>query len=50
MKFDSIMINDREVGPVDEFCHLGSLITARSICDKEVKICIGKANAALGKF
>lgn len=42
---DMIMIDDREVGSVDEFCYLGNLIRAGSSCDKEVKSPNRKANA-----
>ena len=47
---DKIVIDDREVESVDAFCYLGSLITADSSCDREIKIRIGKANAAFGKL
>lgn len=47
---DRIMIDDIQVGPVDEFCYLGSLMTADSNCYKEVKKSTGKANAVFGKL
>src|SRR6218665_3838025 len=47
---EKIMIGGREVKSVDAFCYLGSLMLADSSCDSEVKVCIGKANAAFGRL
>ena len=35
---------------VDDFCYLGSTLTADNSCDKEIRIRIGKANAAFGRL
>lgn len=35
-----IMIDERDIGSVEEFSYLGSLITADSNFDKEVKMSI----------
>lgn len=46
---DKIMIDKKEVGAMDDFCYLGSLIVEDSSCDdKEVEICIWKAHVAFG--
>src|SRR5688572_2798671 len=34
-------IEDREVEFVDALCYLGSLMTADTRCNREIKICIG---------
>ena len=38
---EKIVIDGREVKSVDPFCYLGSLMTADSRCDREVKVRIG---------
>src|SRR6218665_1733508 len=45
-----LMTDGREVKSVDAFCYLGSLMTADSSCDREVKVRIGKANATFGRL
>ena len=35
---------------VDEFCYLGSYISQNDNCEKDVKVCIGKASAIFGKM
>jgi len=47
---EKIMIDGKEVKSVDAFCYLGSLMTAVSSCDREVKVLIGKANVTFGKL
>ena len=42
---EKITIDGKEVKSVDALCYLGSLMTADSSCDREVKVRIGKANA-----
>lgn len=49
-KVDRTMIDDREVGPIDDFCYLGSLITADSNRYKKVKMRIGKVNVAFRRL
>src|SRR6218665_3524034 len=47
---EKIMIDGKEVKSVDAFCYLGSLMTADSSCDREVKVRIEKANAIFGRL
>lgn len=49
-KTDEIRIADRNVDIVEDFCYLGSTLSADSRCDKEIKSRIGKANAAFGRL
>jgi|SRR6218665_13686 len=41
-----IIVGGDEVETVDSFCYLGSTLTDDSSCDKEVRVHVGKANAA----
>ena len=47
---DKVTIDGRPIDEVEDFCYLGSTLTADSSCDKEIRIRIGKANAAFGKL
>src|SRR6218665_13660 len=47
---EKIMIDGREVESVDAFCYIGSLMAAESNCDREIKVCIGRANATFGRL
>ena len=47
---DRVTIDGRPVEEVEDFCYLGSTLTVDSGCDKEIRIRIGKANAAFGKL
>jgi len=45
-----LKVNRQLVECVNEFCYLVSIITDTGSCDKEVKICIGKANSAFKRL
>ena len=47
---EKIMIDGREVESVDAFCYLGSVITADSSCDREIKVRIGRANVTFRRL
>ena len=47
---DKIKIDNKPIDVVDDFCYLGSTLAADSSCDKEIRIRIGKANAAFGRL
>src|SRR5688572_8183106 len=47
---DGIKIDNKTIDVVDDFCYLGITLTADSSCDKEIRIRIGKANAAFGRL
>ena len=39
-----------DIKKVDDFCYLGSYISHNGSCEKDVRVCIGKATAVFGKM
>jgi len=47
---DRIVIEEVPIEEVEDFCYLRSVMSSNSICDKEIKTRMGKANAVFGSL
>ena len=46
----SLMVNSKNMEPIEEFCYLGSILTSSGNCRKEIHARIAAANSAFNKL